>query len=153
MAETLTDLIKNDIDVVPISKGGTGATTKENAAKNIFGTSLAAADAVGVPALTSGWASVGYLNASNMRTWLGGPQFLGYITNLNTNYTTNGVYMYCFTNAASNKPSNAYGFVIEAVLTSNASIQIAFTHDSTKMYKRAKTSGTWDATWKSLTFS
>ena len=56
---------------VAIAKGGTGATTRQNACKALFTTNMAATDAVGVAALTSGWADTGYLTKTNLKTFLG----------------------------------------------------------------------------------
>ena len=140
-----------DDNPLPITEGGTGATDRINAGKNLFASHITAPDYLFT--LTSGWGNTGYSTPAELRSILGVIQYLGYITNLNTNYTTASLYAYCFTSSATNKPATAYGFVIEAVLTENASIQIAFTHDSTKMYKRIKSNGTWDSTWKSLTFA
>ena len=136
---------------LPIANGGTGATDRVNAGKNLFGSHITTPDYL--LTLTQNWENTGYSTPAEIRSILGVIQYLGYVTNLNTNYTTASLYAYCFTSSATNKPVTAYGFVIEAVLTNNASIQIAFTHDSTRMYKRIKSNGTWDSTWKSLTFA
>ena len=139
---------------LPITSGGTGATDRINAGKALFNSNVTSPNMV--LGLTTGWASTGYTTMAQLRAVLGCIQFIGSLTDLNTS-NSSGVYCFYHSGTAAGRPADAYGFVLEFNFSAASAIQVDFTHDNTKIYKRIRTqpSGgtpTWSA-WKSLTFA